>query len=161
MCPIKESRQKEPFLFHAMPELDPNFEHNPRASSVSRGSYLGTATSHVPVSSSTIPESQAYHQLEKEKELPPLLPSTIWTRIAEKYRFGKLLLVGGGLFGIFAVMLIVLGTLDVFRNRSYRSKLGISVGTSKYEGDSWGTATEDKFDMGGKGDGTYYGMFPW
>ncbi|KAI8138615.1 RlpA-like double-psi beta-barrel-protein domain-containing protein-containing protein [Fennellomyces sp. T-0311] len=139
-----------------MTELDPNFEHNPRASSASRGSYMGTAATTVPVNSSTIPESQAYHQLEKEKELPPLLPSTIWTRIVDKYRFGKLMLVGGGLFGIIAVMFIVLGTLDVLRNRTYRSNLGISVGKSKYEGDSWGTATSDKFDMGGKGDGTYY-----
>ncbi|KAI9274735.1 RlpA-like double-psi beta-barrel-protein domain-containing protein-containing protein [Phascolomyces articulosus] len=132
----------------------------------SRSSYLGESslpgttgpTANNSSSSSEIPDTQAYHNLdnEKEKELPPLLPSTIWTRIADRYRFGKWLIVGAGIFGIIAVMFIVLGTLDVLRNRTYRNELGWSVGKTKYEGDSWGTATAGHFDMGGKGDGTYY-----
>ncbi|KAI7860839.1 RlpA-like double-psi beta-barrel-protein domain-containing protein-containing protein [Circinella umbellata] len=131
----------------------------------SRSSYLGGGETPLPgstaavndSSSSNIPRTQAYHNLENEKELPALLPSTIWTRIADRYRFGKWLVVGAGLFGIFAVMFIVLGTLDVLRNRKYRSELGLgSVGKTKYDGESWGTAAEGHFDMGGKGDGTYY-----
>ena len=150
-----------------MPELDPNFEHNPRTSHMtSRSSYLGGGETPLPgtaaavngSSSSSIPHTQAYHNLENEKELPPLMPSTIWTRIADRYRFGKWLVVGAGLFGIIAVMFIVLGTLDVLRNRTYRSELGLgSVGKTKFDGESWGTASEGHFDMGGKGDGTYYG----
>ncbi|KAI9493637.1 RlpA-like double-psi beta-barrel-protein domain-containing protein-containing protein [Zychaea mexicana] len=144
-----------------MSELDPNFEHNPRASRLtSRSSYLGGGVEAPPAvndsSSSSIPNSQAYHNLENEKDLPHLLPTTIWTRFVDRYRFGKLILVGAGMFGVIAVMLIVLGTLDVLRNRTYRSTLGISVGGTKYEGDSWGTVSAGHFDMGGKGDGTYY-----
>ncbi|KAL1933159.1 hypothetical protein VTP01DRAFT_8837 [Rhizomucor pusillus] len=84
-------------------------------------------------------------------------PVTIWTRIADRFRFGKLLLVGAGLVGVFAVMFIVLGTLEVFKNRNYRAFLpGASVGQSEYPGDSWGTVSEGHFDLSGKGDGTYY-----
>lgn len=86
------------------------------------------------------------------------IPNTIWTRFAAKYRFGKALLVTGGMTGVFVIMFIVLGSLNVFTNSTYRGLAGIpSVGSSKYDGDSWGTATEGHFDMGGKGDGTYYG----
>lgn len=87
-------------------------------------------------------------------------PVTIWTRIADRFRFGKLLLVGAGLVGVFAVMFIVLGTLEVFKNRNYRAFLpGASVGQSEYPGDSWGTVSEGHFDLSGKGDGTYYGKW--
>ncbi|CAO3648562.1 unnamed protein product [Cunninghamella echinulata] len=84
-------------------------------------------------------------------------PNTIWTRFIEKYRLGKGILVGSGMAGVFIIMFIVLGALGVFKNAEYRGLAGIpSVGTTKYEGDSWGTAAEGHFDMGGKGDGTYY-----
>jgi hypothetical protein len=85
-------------------------------------------------------------------------PDTVWTRFIAKYRFGKAILVASGVTGVFVVMFIVLGALGVFKNAEYRGMAGIpSVGSSKYEGDSWGTATEGHFSMGGKGDGTYYG----
>ncbi|KAI8379645.1 RlpA-like double-psi beta-barrel-protein domain-containing protein-containing protein [Radiomyces spectabilis] len=83
-------------------------------------------------------------------------PPTIWTRFAEQYRYGRWILLGLGMLGVFTVMFIVLGTLGILKNRTYRAKLGFgSVGKTKYEGDSWGSATPN-FDMGGKGDGTYY-----
>ncbi|ORZ21566.1 RlpA-like double-psi beta-barrel-protein domain-containing protein-containing protein [Absidia repens] len=85
------------------------------------------------------------------------VPHTIWTQFIEKYRFGKAILVSGGITGVFVIMFVVLGSLKVFSNSTYRGLAGIpSVGSSKYDGDSWGTATEGHFDMGGKGDGTYY-----
>ncbi|KAI8344388.1 hypothetical protein BC941DRAFT_447357 [Chlamydoabsidia padenii] len=84
-------------------------------------------------------------------------PDTIWTRFIVKYRFGKAILVTGGITGVLVIMFIVLGILGVFKNAEYRGMAGIpSVGSSKYDGDSWGTATEGHFAMGGKGDGTYY-----
>lgn len=97
-----------------------------------------------------------------EKALPPLVaaqPVTIWTRIADRFRFGKLLLVGAGLAGVLVVMFIVLDTLEVFENRNYRALLpgAGSVGQSEYPGDSWGTVSEGHFNLSGKGDGTYYG----
>ncbi|KAF7729463.1 hypothetical protein EC973_004443 [Apophysomyces ossiformis] len=116
----------------------------------SRHSAAGIRTS------TPIPAAQPYYSLQ-EKELPPLYPQTIWTRIADKYRHGKLMLIGAGWTGILIVTLVVLGTLGVFRNQVYRDKLGLpSVGKTKYPGESTGTATPGHFDMSGKGDGTYY-----
>ncbi|CAO3692606.1 unnamed protein product [Rhizopus stolonifer] len=55
------------------------------------------------------------------------------------------------------IMLAVLGGLGVYKNRRYRSTVGaISIGQTKYKGDSWGTALPGNFTMGGQGDGTYY-----
>ncbi|ORY98030.1 RlpA-like double-psi beta-barrel-protein domain-containing protein-containing protein [Syncephalastrum racemosum] len=137
---------------------DPNFEHNPEHRQ-SRGSIIVPEVQ-APVG---IPPAQPYHALEDNKELPNLpihettMPSTIWTRFVDRFRFGKPLLVGAGVAAIVAIMLIVLGTLGIFENRRYRSMLGwTSVGQTKYEGDSWGTATAGQFNLSGKGDGTYY-----
>lgn len=108
----------------------------------------------VPTTTSTIPATQAYNQLDNE------LPSTIWTRIIDRFRYGKLMLVGSGFVGVLAVMFIVLGSLDVFHNNRYRSALGLGPSSgdhSKFEGDSWGSVSADHFDLHGKGDGTYYG----
>ncbi|KAI9318059.1 RlpA-like double-psi beta-barrel-protein domain-containing protein-containing protein [Dichotomocladium elegans] len=132
---------------------DPNFEYNPRHSQQQyRRSIIAPGAEAIIGQTSSIPAIQPYQQLEKNAALPV----TIWTRIVDRYRFGKLLLVGSGLFGVIAVMLIVLGTLDVFHNHRYRNTLGVSIGTTKYEGDSWGTVSEDEFNLSGKGDGTYY-----
>lgn len=135
-----------------MNETDPHFEHNPRHSSGTRLS-MPVATQ-VPTTTSTIPATQAYNQLDNE------LPSTIWTRIIDRFRYGKLMIVGSGFAGVLAVMFIVLGSLDVFHNNRYRSALGLGPSSgahSKYEGDSWGSVSADHFDLHGKGDGTYYG----
>ncbi|KAG0173623.1 hypothetical protein DFQ28_011115 [Apophysomyces sp. BC1034] len=106
--------------------------------------------------STPIPAAQPYYALQ-EKQLPPLYPQTIWTRIIEKYRHGKLMLVAAGCAGVMLVMFVVLGTLGVFKNQVYRDKLGLpSIGKTRYEGESSGTATPGHFDMSGKGDGTYY-----
>ncbi|KAI8073845.1 hypothetical protein BC940DRAFT_289345 [Gongronella butleri] len=97
---------------------------------------------------------------EKAAIARPLLsgaPSTIWTRFVDKYRFGRAILVAAGLTGVFVIMFIILGSLGVFKNAEYRGLFGLpSVGSSKYEGDSWGTSEPGHFNMGGKGDGTYY-----
>ncbi|KAI8978379.1 hypothetical protein BDB01DRAFT_726295 [Pilobolus umbonatus] len=92
---------------------------------------------------------------EREPLINP--PPTIWTKFNARYRFGKWILVGLGLTGIIAVMFITLGVLDIFSNNRYRNQVPLtSIGKTVYDGDSWGTATEGHFDMGGKGDGTYY-----
>ncbi|KAI9316646.1 hypothetical protein BX666DRAFT_2027478 [Dichotomocladium elegans] len=84
-------------------------------------------------------------------------PSTIWTRIAARYRFGKQLLVGAGICGVIAVMFIVIGTLDVFSNQKYQAAIGsVSIGETLYPGNSWGTVSEGFFNLSGEGDGTYY-----
>ncbi|ORZ24152.1 RlpA-like double-psi beta-barrel-protein domain-containing protein-containing protein [Absidia repens] len=105
----------------------------------------------------SIPQSQPYTTTMSPRWMEDSDPDTIWTRIIARYRFGKGMLVGGGIAGVFVIMFIVLGSLGVFHNAEYRGMAGIvSVGSSKYDGDSWGTATEGHFNMGGKGDGTYY-----
>lgn len=130
-----------------MAESDPHFEHVPQHRQ-SRGSVM-VKSSHA---ASVIPASQPYRALE------PAEPSTIWTRFTHRYRFGKLILAGVGLTGVIAVVLLVLGTLDVFHNPRYQSIIGAgSIGQTKYPGDSWGTVSEGHFNLSGKGDGTYYG----
>lgn len=105
------------------------------------------------VTNSQVDQSSTVNELSQQQ-----YPNTIWTRFIEKHRFGKEILVGAGMTGVFIIMFIVLGTLGVFKNAEYRGLAGIpSVGTTKYNGDSWGTSTPGHFDMGGKGDGTYYG----
>lgn len=93
----------------------------------------------------------------KFTERTPLItpPPTIWSRFNAKFRFGKWILVTLGAFGIILVMFIVIGTLGVFKNQRYRNEAGISIGTTKYNGESSGS-WENK-DMSGQGDGTYYG----
>lgn len=93
----------------------------------------------------------------KFTERDPLItpPPTIWTKFNEKFRFGKIILVVAGAIGVFVVMFIVLGVLDVFHNKRYQSETGISIGKTKFPGDSSGAWETN--DMSGKGDGTYYG----
>ncbi|KAI9360507.1 hypothetical protein BD770DRAFT_419048 [Pilaira anomala] len=92
----------------------------------------------------------------KFTERDPLItpPPTIWTKFNEKFRFGKIILVVAGVIGVFVVMFIVLGVLDVFHNKRYQSETGISIGKTKFPGDSSGAWETN--DMSGKGDGTYY-----
>lgn len=91
---------------------------------------------------------------EREPLITP--PPTVWTKFNAKYKFGKLILLVAGIFGIIVVMLIVLGTLDVFHNNRYREEVGVtSVGTTQYEGKSSGSWSDGT--KSGSGDGTYYG----
>lgn len=92
----------------------------------------------------------------KFTERTPLInpPPTIWTRFNAKFRFGKLILVGLGAFGVILIMFIVIGTLGVFKNQRYRNEAGISIGKPKYPGTSSGAWATN--DMNGQGDGTYY-----
>lgn len=90
---------------------------------------------------------------EREPLITP--PPTIWTKFNAKFRFGKLILLGSGIFGMFVIMFIVIGSLGVFKNTRYRSEAGISIGTSKYPGTSSGDWAAG--DKSGSGDGTYYG----
>ncbi|OBZ88586.1 hypothetical protein A0J61_03365 [Choanephora cucurbitarum] len=95
--------------------------------------------------------------VSKFTERDPLItpPPTIWTKFNDRFKFGKYILLGAGIFSIFLIMFIVLGTLGVFKNQRYRNELGISsIGHTKYPGDSWGEWSEGS--KGGKGDGTYY-----
>ncbi|KAI9014495.1 RlpA-like double-psi beta-barrel-protein domain-containing protein-containing protein [Phycomyces nitens] len=86
-----------------------------------------------------------------------LPPDTLWTRLINKYRYGRLGLIALGIIGVLVVMFIILGTLDVFKNELYRTRLGLpSIGKTKYKGSSSGTATEGDFNISGQGDGTYY-----
>ncbi|CEP06862.1 hypothetical protein [Parasitella parasitica] len=89
---------------------------------------------------------------ERDSLITP--PPTIWTRFNVKFKFGKAILLGSGGLGIFTLMLIVLGTLGVFKNKRYRNEVGISIGKSKYKGDSRGSWANN--DINGEGDGTYY-----
>lgn len=91
---------------------------------------------------------------EREPLITP--PPTVWSKFTDKHRFGKMLLLIAGAFGIFVVMFIVLGTLDVFHNNRYRAEVGVSsIGTTEYEGKSAGSWSDG--DKNGSGDGTYYG----
>jgi hypothetical protein len=124
-----------------------------------------------PISAVHVPQDGAPFELVQDSnssvhngsaftERTPLItpPPTIWTKFNSRFKYGQYILVGAGLLGVFVIMFIVLGTLHVFKNQRYRDELGMtSVGSTKYKGDSWGTATEGHFDMGGTGDGTYYG----
>lgn len=93
----------------------------------------------------------------KFTERTPLItpPPTVWTKFNARFRFGKCILVAAGACGIFIVMFIVIGTLGVFKNTRYRAEAGISIGTTKYPGNSSGAWANN--DMSGQGDGTYYG----
>lgn len=93
----------------------------------------------------------------KFTERTPLItpPPTIWTKFNAKFRFGKIILVALGACGIIMVMFIVIATLGVFKNQRYRNEAGISIGTTKYPGDSSGSWANH--NMSGQGDGTYYG----
>lgn len=94
--------------------------------------------------------------VSKFTERDPLItpPPTIWAKFNGRFKFGKFILLGAGALGIFTVMLIVLGTLGVFKNKRYRNEVGISIGKSKYKGDSRGSWANN--DISGEGDGTYY-----
>ncbi|OAD72253.1 hypothetical protein PHYBLDRAFT_65702 [Phycomyces blakesleeanus NRRL 1555(-)] len=82
-----------------------------------------------------------------------LPPATLWTRLSNRYRYGRLGLIISGILGVFVVMFIIIGTLGVFKNELYRTRLGLpSVGKTKYKGSSTGTATEGDFNISGEGD---------
>ncbi|GAA5804776.1 hypothetical protein EDC94DRAFT_642300 [Helicostylum pulchrum] len=96
------------------------------------------------------------HVSSKFTERDPLItpPPTIWTKFNARFRFGKIILVTAGAIGVFVVMFIVLGVLDVFHNKRYQNEAGISIGKPKYPGGSSGAWETN--DMSGQGDGTYY-----
>ena len=90
-------------------------------------------------------------------ERTPLItpPPTVWTKFNARFRFGKWILLGLGILGVFLIMFIVIGTLGVFKNQRYRNEAGISIGKPKYPGNSSGAWATN--NMSGQGDGTYYG----
>lgn len=97
--------------------------------------------------------------VSKFSERTPLTtpPPTIWTKFNARYKFGKYILLAAGILSILLIMFIVIGTLGVFKNKRYQNEAGISIGKSKYEGDSQGSFANH--DISGKGDGTYYGKY--
>ncbi|ORX52465.1 hypothetical protein DM01DRAFT_1336837 [Hesseltinella vesiculosa] len=116
--------------------------------------YADHATAPLP----SLPQDDPFNSIHEAKSsLHDIVPSTIWTRFVDKYRFGRLILIAGGIAFEFLVMFVVLGSLGVFQNAEYRSLLGMpSVGSSQNPGNSWGTSSPGNFNMGGEGDGTYY-----
>ncbi|CAO0791910.1 unnamed protein product [Mucor circinelloides] len=121
------------------------------ASSTVDGNQLPNTTIH-PFGAMQDSSSDVSKFTERDPLITP--PPTIWTRFNAKFKFGKFILLGAGALGIFTVMLIVLGTLGVFKNKRYRNEVGISIGKSKYKGDSRGSWANN--DISGEGDGTYY-----